>query len=196
MRENELAVVKKDGNEAVSQPPPSLRRGEGPGIKIVTMNKVGDEIITRSFAFSFRLICSRRDVFKANVFGSSIAPPTMTLEEFAELEIAGAREREEKERLAQQEKPSGRRYNQLVADGDEDDIDLVDAVIIHLTFFRSHLSLHSRQNMIVIGMTGRRLILEDQGIKWERDFRDSRCLIIIVHFSSIPPALASRALSL
>lgn len=50
----------------------------------------------------------------------------MTLEEFAELEMLRAKEREEKEREHAQENPTNRRYNQLVADGDEDNLDLVD----------------------------------------------------------------------
>lgn len=79
------------------------------------MNKVGDEIITT------------RDIFRANVFGSSIAPPTMTLEEFADLEIQRAHEREEKEKLAalQRRHGEGMRYDQLVAEGLEDDEQLV-----------------------------------------------------------------------
>ena len=50
----------------------------------------------------------------------------MTLEEFAEIEVARALEREKRAK----ENPSTeiRRYKQLEADGDEDDIDLVDQV--------------------------------------------------------------------
>ncbi len=50
--------------------------------------------------------CTRsRETIKATVFGSSIAPPSMTLEEFAELELADARRREE----AQQSAPAASR---------------------------------------------------------------------------------------
>jgi immunoglobulin-binding protein 1 len=72
-------------------------------------------------------------VFRANVFGSSIAPPTMTLEEFADLEIQGAREREERERIAaaSQENATGKRYSHLLAEGLEDDEELVNESAKH-----------------------------------------------------------------
>lgn len=43
---------------------------------------------------------TQREIVKANVFGMGIAPPTMTLEEFAELELADAMAREEREKNA------------------------------------------------------------------------------------------------
>jgi hypothetical protein len=51
----------------------------------------------------------------------------MSLEEFADIERADAEARAK----AQAEAPKGpRRYNQLVADGEEDDLDLVDEAIL------------------------------------------------------------------
>jgi immunoglobulin-binding protein 1 len=55
----------------------------------------------------------------------------MTLEEFAELEMERAHEREQKEKAAALETPTNMRYNQLVAEGLEDDLDLVDESAKH-----------------------------------------------------------------
>lgn len=44
------------------------------------------------------LLYSRRELIKADIFKSHIAPPTMTLEEFADLEVAQALERERAEK--------------------------------------------------------------------------------------------------
>ncbi len=70
--------------------------------------------------------CSKEFV-KATVFGDSIAPPTITLEEFAASEVAAARERE----AAQANAPVGpRRYDALLAAGEEDDMALVDEATV------------------------------------------------------------------
>ena len=55
----------------------------------------------------------------------SIAPPTMTLEEFAQLEMEEAKERAEKEKSNED---IGRplRYEELVKEGKEDEEDLMD----------------------------------------------------------------------
>lgn len=68
------------------------------------------------------MCCSRETV---KVFGTHIAPPTMTLEEFGDLQLADAMDRAQREAEAP---PGPRRYNQLVKDGDEDDPALLDEV--------------------------------------------------------------------
>ena len=92
-------------------PPLPYRPGEGPGIQVTRTSKVGDEIIMT------------KEVIRANVFESRMAKPTMTLEEFADIEVANAIAREQAQLDAEQ---PIRRYNQLVADGDEDKEELVD----------------------------------------------------------------------
>jgi len=110
------------GNMSVSEPP---KPGEGPGLKVVRMGKVGDQITTK------------QETIKAGVFKPHIAPPTMTLEEFGRLEMEDAiarqrREEEQAQRRAQEgPETSTRRYNQLHADGDEDDIHLVEQATIN-----------------------------------------------------------------
>ncbi len=60
---------------------------------------------------------------KATVFGPGIAPPTISLEEFADMEKEAAEARAKQ----QADAPKGpRKYAQLELDGDEDDLDLVD----------------------------------------------------------------------
>jgi TAP42-like family len=70
------------------------------------------------------LIAERQDI-RASVFRPRMAPPTMTLEEFGDIEKANAEARSAAEASA--DKPV-RRYSHLLADGDEDDDDLVDQV--------------------------------------------------------------------
>jgi immunoglobulin-binding protein 1 len=86
-----------------------------PGLSITKTYKVGDKIMMS------------RETVKATVFGDRIAPPTMSLEEFAELEVEDAQRRAQ----SQAEAPQGpKRYNQLLAEGEEDNIDLVDEATI------------------------------------------------------------------
>jgi len=91
---------------------------QGPGISVTRTFKVGDQIM-----FS-------RETVKSGVLGSHIAPPTVTLEEYGDQVKAEALEREERSRRDATSEDSaaraGRRYNQLEADGDEDDADLAD----------------------------------------------------------------------
>ncbi|CAM9188329.1 unnamed protein product [Scytosiphon promiscuus] len=65
----------------------------------------------------------RKEDVRAKVFKPTVAPPTMTVEEFGELELERAR--------TQQDAPKDsssvrRRYDQLEMDGDEDNEDLVE----------------------------------------------------------------------
>ena len=68
-----------------------------------------------------------RDTIKATVFTPSMAPPTISLEEFADMEKEKALARSANE---SNESEVTRRYNQLVKDGDEDDTHLVDLATI------------------------------------------------------------------
>ncbi|GLD99665.1 hypothetical protein PINS_up008391 [Pythium insidiosum] len=65
----------------------------------------------------------RRETIRSQVFQPGHRLPTMSLEEYADRELADAQERQKRE----QEAPTApRRYDQLVEDGDEDDAALVD----------------------------------------------------------------------
>ena len=69
--------------------------------------------------------------YRDGVFRDGGSKPTMTLEEFADLEIADARARAERGRTAAAEgRGPVRKYSQLVEDGDEDDQALVDAATV------------------------------------------------------------------
>jgi hypothetical protein len=87
-------------------PPPQ----PGPGISVTRTFKVGDQVMFRWATLSFiplpntvcnvTALCERvvlhssRDTVKATVFGSHIAPPTMSLEEYGDRQRAEALERE------------------------------------------------------------------------------------------------------
>lgn len=92
-------------------PPLPYKEGEGPGIEVTTTSKLGGQ-----------LVMSRQTVH-TTVFEPRMSKPTMTLEEFADMQLADAMHRSEKEGNAEK---GPRRYNQLHADGDEDDDKLVD----------------------------------------------------------------------
>lgn len=64
---------------------------------------------------------------KTTVFGSRIAPPTMSLEEFADKEREDAIRRQEAEQDAEQ---GPRKYKDLLAAGEEDREDLADVATI------------------------------------------------------------------
>mmetsp|Transcript_15013 Transcript_15013/g.25046 ORF Transcript_15013/g.25046 Transcript_15013/m.25046 type:complete len:386 (+) Transcript_15013:2596-3753(+) len=96
-------------------PPP-----QGQGISVTRTFKVGDQLM-----FS-------RDTVKATVFGDRIAPPTMSLAEFGDAQRAEAEMRAQQQAQAEADGAAvaGRRYKQLVEDGDEDDEDLVDKAVM------------------------------------------------------------------
>jgi len=85
------------------------------GLSITRLDKIDDQLIVT------------RDNIKANVFTPSMAPPTISLEEFADMEKEKALARSANE---SNESDVTRRYNQLVKDGDEDDNTLVDLATI------------------------------------------------------------------
>ena len=70
--------------------------GQGPGIEVMRLSRLGGEVV------------STRETVRGTVFRERIAPPTMTLEEFADKELADARAREEREREAQGSDSAGR----------------------------------------------------------------------------------------
>lgn len=87
---------------------------ERPGLSVTKLTKVGDQIV------------STREVVRANVFIPRMEGPTMTLEEFADLELADAMRRQEAEKKAELDAVASRRYAQLEEAGEEDDEKLVD----------------------------------------------------------------------
>eukprot|EP00596_Hydrurales_sp_CCMP1899_P008865 CAMPEP_0119036962 /NCGR_PEP_ID=MMETSP1177-20130426/5011_1 /TAXON_ID=2985 /ORGANISM="Ochromonas sp, Strain CCMP1899" /LENGTH=356 /DNA_ID=CAMNT_0006997549 /DNA_START=148 /DNA_END=1215 /DNA_ORIENTATION=- len=82
------------------------------GICVTTSSKVGDQVL-----FS-------RETIVSSVFRPSISAPTMTLEEYGDIQKAEAEARSRNE--GQQEGNVIKRYDQLAVDGGEDDYDLVD----------------------------------------------------------------------
>lgn len=82
------------------------------GISVMRTYKVGEQLMMS------------RETVKSNVFGFGIPPPSMTIEEFGDLEKAAAEERAK--RPAEVTDPSIRRYKDLLKDGEEDDDELLD----------------------------------------------------------------------
>jgi hypothetical protein len=97
-------------------PPPPPPLADRPGL-LVTRTSLGP---------NGELVMTRETV-KASVFTPSMAPPTISIEEFAEQEVHEAQQREAAAaqlRAQHQARPGGdpsRRYAQIVLDGDEDD---------------------------------------------------------------------------
>ena len=81
------------------------------GLEVTHISKVNGELEMK------------RETIRANIFKPTVAPPTMTVEEYGEIAYKKAMERAEREKNAP--KPD-RRYKQLVEDGDEDNEELVD----------------------------------------------------------------------
>jgi immunoglobulin-binding protein 1 len=70
----------------------------------------------------------RREEVQSQVFRRGWNQPTMSLQELAEREVAAALEREERQKKSEAAaKDAPRRYEQLVKDGMEDNVDLVEA---------------------------------------------------------------------
>jgi immunoglobulin-binding protein 1 len=69
-----------------------------------------------------------RQEIQSKVFRAGWNQPTMSLEQLADREVAGAIEREARQKVSEAEQAlAPRRYEQLVKDGLDDDADLVDA---------------------------------------------------------------------
>ncbi|ETI49104.1 hypothetical protein L917_06658 [Phytophthora nicotianae] len=99
------ATEKQDLFSEAHRPPPPV---QGQGIEVTRINPQME---------------MRRETIRSGVFKPGHRLPTMTLEEYADREVADAMERQKRE----QEAPQGpRRYDQLVEDGDEDDEKLVE----------------------------------------------------------------------
>jgi immunoglobulin-binding protein 1 len=78
-------------------------------------------------ALTGQLLFRRQDI-RAQTFRPSWNMPTLTLDEFAQREVADALDREQRQAESEvYQKTQPRRYEQLVKDGMEDDPDLVDA---------------------------------------------------------------------
>jgi len=90
--------------------------GSGTGLQVTRLNKVGGQIIV-----------SREEV-RSSVFRDRIPPPTLSLEEYADRQVAEATERAVREQEA--EKSAVRKYRDLEAAGLEDDSALVDQATI------------------------------------------------------------------
>jgi immunoglobulin-binding protein 1 len=70
----------------------------------------------------------KRDEIRSKVFRPSWNQPTMSLEELGDREYHQAIEREERQKIAEAERSNDpRRYEELMRDGLEDDVNLVDA---------------------------------------------------------------------
>lgn len=97
-------------------------KGSSEGITVTRLSKTPDG-----------QILSTREQVKSSVFRPRMSAPTMSLEEFGELEYARAMERgrreQEREASTDAAERDSRNYNQLVADGDEDNEELVDAAV-------------------------------------------------------------------
>ena len=77
-----------------------------------------------------------REVVKAQVFKPRMQGPTMTIEEYGEQQLQMMQEQQQNPNTSSDETKPIRRIQQLEADGDEDNIDLVDKVCtsIYLLF--------------------------------------------------------------
>lgn len=106
--------MSSSGNYYPPQPPGDLSMSGGgpggPGLSVVRLNKVGDEVIMQ------------RDQIHGTVFGGGIAPPTMSLEAYADRQMADAMARQQAENQA--EEGVVRRQKDLERDGEEDDLAL------------------------------------------------------------------------
>lgn len=116
----------RNNGHSISGLPPLDHRdipmpGDGPGISVTRIDKMGDQLTTT------------REKVKANVFVSRMPPPTISVEEYGDMLMAEMKANEEASELqraegVQDDQPI-RRYNQLVADGDEDVEELVDQAV-------------------------------------------------------------------
>ncbi|KAG5190533.1 TAP42-like protein [Tribonema minus] len=89
--------------------------GGGRGLEVTHVSKVNGQLQMQ------------KELVRARVFQPTIAPPTMSLEEYADREVAEAMERAEREKNAPQ---PDRRFEQLVADGEDDNVELLDKATI------------------------------------------------------------------
>ncbi len=89
--------------------------------KPMTLTHITQDPVTNQLLF-------QKEVVQKTIFRPSWNQPTMSLDELAQKEIEGAKERAERQKQAEEEnKFKPRRYEYLVRDGLEDDAKLVDA---------------------------------------------------------------------
>ncbi|CAM9306712.1 unnamed protein product [Phaeothamnion confervicola] len=91
----------------------------GPGLKVTHVSSENGRL---------RL---QEEEIRAQIFRPTVAPPTMTLEEYADIELQRAKEREVRVSDREREAPKAdRRADQLAADGEEDDEALADRATV------------------------------------------------------------------
>jgi hypothetical protein len=93
----------------------------GPSGKPLQLTHITQNVVTGQLQI-------RKEEVRSQVFRPGWNQPTMTLQELGEMELKQAMEREAQQKIAKEEnKLKPRRYDQLVKDGLEDNVDLVDA---------------------------------------------------------------------
>mmetsp|Transcript_30337 Transcript_30337/g.60264 ORF Transcript_30337/g.60264 Transcript_30337/m.60264 type:complete len:365 (+) Transcript_30337:139-1233(+) len=107
------------------RPPPSASDERAPPPFGAGRGGIKKTVITRENIGSYVIEAQR---LKDGVFKPGWNLPTMSLQELGERELRDAMERQEREKIAEEEeKKKPRKYEYLVKDGLEDDADLVDA---------------------------------------------------------------------
>eukprot|EP01036_Dinobryon_divergens_P028950 gene28950-37977_t len=86
---------------------------ESRGIEVFKTTKAGDDVVVS------------REHFIGGVFTPRMAAPSMTLEEFGDLQLLELQQRQLQQQQAPQDAPP-KRYKQLAEEGEEDEADLVD----------------------------------------------------------------------
>ena len=111
--------------------------GQNGGLRVLRMDR--DDAGT---------VRARRETVRSGVFRPSHRLPTMTIEEFADLEIADAQERSEREKAAAAHKPSieedMRRRDQLEEESDEEDTERYDHARARSEAWANWLEEHPR----------------------------------------------------
>ena len=111
--------------------------GQNGGLRVLRMDR--DDAGT---------VRARRETVRSGVFRPSHRLPTMTIEEFADLEIADAQERSEREKAAAAHKPTieedMRRRDQLEEESDEEDTERYDHARARSEAWANWLEEHPR----------------------------------------------------
>ena len=111
--------------------------GQNGGLRVLRMDR--DDAGT---------VRARRETIRSGVFRPSHRLPTMTIEEFADLEIADAQERSEREKAAAAHKPTieedMRRRDQLEEESDEEDTERYDHARARSEAWANWLEEHPR----------------------------------------------------
>lgn len=109
--------AKAEGRRVAAPSPEELSSGQG--LRVTTLSSVGGQLL-------------RREELVKAVFEPRMSGPTVSLEEFAEREVAEARRRQEQQASAEAQQASAvRRHRHLQEAGLEDDEDLVDRATVN-----------------------------------------------------------------